>query len=81
MQPSPVLPTTFPAVQTEFCIFIKENDDWKLLHRDHLYITSAKGLGGWVKKMADFKVKKLLKGSLDSILSPSVKIQIMGKFT
>ena len=54
MQPSPVLPTTFPAVQTEFCIFIKENDDWKLLHRDHLYITSAKGLEGWVQKMAVF---------------------------
>ena len=52
MQPSPVLPTTFPAVQTEFCIFIKENDDWKLLHRDHLYNTSVKGVGRWVHKTA-----------------------------
>ena len=54
VQPSPVLPTTFPAVQTEFCIFIKENDDWKLLHRDHLYNTSAKGVGRWVQKTAIF---------------------------
>ena len=32
------------------------------------------------KQMRSYKVEKILKGSLDSISSPSVKIQIMGEF-